>query len=916
MFPTGLLLAVALYAAQTDAIGEVCKAGYTLNNRYKKCYRFHDEHKTWREAKEACQKLNTRLVVYETLQENQDVKRELAPGRMYWMGLHRSFDTSDKTYVWLSGRKLGYNNWARGEPNDVEHKGHECVRDNYDKKFDDHWCDNQHAFICEYYSGPERFQSVELKKDKKSNYYIDVTMIAELSEYVQDVYIQLLRVLAQVKSSEWTEPLTQKRIVRYEQIDGRRMRLYLRLSDYYINKPYSLVVVEGAYESPVISGTFSFKEIPKPENVELEYYHGPSGKVEEVYLSWSKPTNPEIMVTQYAIKVDVKEGTIRYEYVTGGKDHFRYSLHLDSYQEFDVGIQAFNGLEKSGFVTLHGKLQDVPQDYYVEVSRLSAASKSDTVILWTAGRVKQEYHLRLASWHVLAEAYYMDLKMAQFVGAQPKRLPTGTVYTKARTPSKPLAPGVYYVVVDWHSDSKQRHYSKPITVDLTDGTPDRVFDLHIEVSVGAVFVSWPFIYSPNNTMPAGYAIYQPLFRNRVIKVPANATYYRVNVIMFMNSPDRANGCIHFNGCPLHIKAYNRNGESGKAEDVYMKVYGTEGLRSPIDVAVYTPGLAVDTIRYKRSKHETTRLECYEVYSTTEANPYTVEYRKLRVQQKKFDEEGSVLVKLQPDQMQVGFMYWFMFVNPCNDGRLLTSFPFYHNRNPLGPSPVPGGSRPTVPFSRGHCESGYLYLSTYRKCYKFHNEQKSWYDASATCERMQTRLVTYETLQENTDVRGITGDQVYWIGLRRSFVSSNKEFAWLSGRKLNYNNWAHGEPNGLEEKGTECVRDNYYYASGKYDDHNCANNHYFVCEYPVAAHTHPSARNLVNSDDRWDYMRLPLQFEVVATTPRTHRSKRRTGLNETDLATTSPNSTDIDRWLNIISAIGTSHGAHKIARLQK
>jgi len=99
-------------------------------HRYKRI----GERKTWTEAKEYCESQGGHLVTITSTKENEAVYNLIADGakNVYWIGGYLFGDG----WVWVTGEKWEYTNWAPGEPND--RGGNEsCIQMYRLKNYDD-----------------------------------------------------------------------------------------------------------------------------------------------------------------------------------------------------------------------------------------------------------------------------------------------------------------------------------------------------------------------------------------------------------------------------------------------------------------------------------------------------------------------------------------------------------------------------------------------------------------------------------------------------------------------------------------------------------------------------------------------------------------------------------------------------------
>ena len=81
---------------------------------------------TWSEAKAFCESKGGHLVCITSAGEQAAVEQLLASGgkNTYWIGSYR---TSGNTFAWVTGEKMTYTNWDKGEPNNDMNKGEDSV---------------------------------------------------------------------------------------------------------------------------------------------------------------------------------------------------------------------------------------------------------------------------------------------------------------------------------------------------------------------------------------------------------------------------------------------------------------------------------------------------------------------------------------------------------------------------------------------------------------------------------------------------------------------------------------------------------------------------------------------------------------------------------------------------------------------
>lgn len=82
------------------------------------CYKFFSKAKSWNAAKSACEALGTKLVVLNSLAENQAVGQTITGGQGAFIGLYRN--PKDKSrWLWVDRSRATYTRWDGGEPNNV-----------------------------------------------------------------------------------------------------------------------------------------------------------------------------------------------------------------------------------------------------------------------------------------------------------------------------------------------------------------------------------------------------------------------------------------------------------------------------------------------------------------------------------------------------------------------------------------------------------------------------------------------------------------------------------------------------------------------------------------------------------------------------------------------------------------------------
>ena len=105
--------------------------------------------KTWQEANETCQEMDSHLALSKSVDENEFIAAEVGrPESRVWIGLRRS----EGEFVWSDGSKPEFTNWGRSEPKDASVVGRDCVSlltEDIFYSWEVRNCDERQAFICE-----------------------------------------------------------------------------------------------------------------------------------------------------------------------------------------------------------------------------------------------------------------------------------------------------------------------------------------------------------------------------------------------------------------------------------------------------------------------------------------------------------------------------------------------------------------------------------------------------------------------------------------------------------------------------------------------------------------------------------------------------------------------------------------------
>ncbi|XP_041619525.1 low affinity immunoglobulin epsilon Fc receptor [Vulpes lagopus] len=123
----------------------------------------------------------------------------------------------------------------------------------------------------------------------------------------------------------------------------------------------------------------------------------------------------------------------------------------------------------------------------------------------------------------------------------------------------------------------------------------------------------------------------------------------------------------------------------------------------------------------------------------------------------------------------------------------------------------GESRPP------RCTCPEKWLSFQRKCYYFGEEPKRWIQARFACSKLQGRLASIHSQEEQDFLARYANKKGTWIGLRD--LDREGEFIWMDENPLNYSNWRPGEPNNGGQ-GEDCVM---MQGSGQWNDAFCGSS---------------------------------------------------------------------------------------------
>ncbi|KAM5268278.1 secretory phospholipase A2 receptor isoform 2-T2 [Hipposideros larvatus] len=126
----------------------------------------------------------------------------------------------------------------------------------------------------------------------------------------------------------------------------------------------------------------------------------------------------------------------------------------------------------------------------------------------------------------------------------------------------------------------------------------------------------------------------------------------------------------------------------------------------------------------------------------------------------------------------------------------------------------------------HCEPGWNPYN--RNCYKLQKEEKTWNEASHSCQSEKSALIDIASLAEMEFLVNLLGDEnasETWIGL-----SSNKipvSFEWSNGSSVTFTNWHTHEPRIFPNRSQLCVSAEQ--SEGHWKVRNCEETLFYMCK---------------------------------------------------------------------------------------
>ncbi|XP_072267445.1 collectin-12 [Pyxicephalus adspersus] len=123
---------------------------YEWRNFTDKCYFFSSGKDIFDDAKLFCEDKGSMLVVIETKEEQQFIKKQTSDKGNFWIGL--TDREEEKVWKWLDGTLLTFENWKPGQPDNWTPEmgpGEDCAGLIYSGLWNDFHCSDLNNFICE-----------------------------------------------------------------------------------------------------------------------------------------------------------------------------------------------------------------------------------------------------------------------------------------------------------------------------------------------------------------------------------------------------------------------------------------------------------------------------------------------------------------------------------------------------------------------------------------------------------------------------------------------------------------------------------------------------------------------------------------------------------------------------------------------
>ncbi|XP_061200171.1 integrin beta-6 isoform X9 [Neopsephotus bourkii] len=125
-----------------------------------------------------------------------------------------------------------------------------------------------------------------------------------------------------------------------------------------------------------------------------------------------------------------------------------------------------------------------------------------------------------------------------------------------------------------------------------------------------------------------------------------------------------------------------------------------------------------------------------------------------------------------------------------------------------------------------CDSGWYPHN--RNCYRLHREEKSWNDASISCQSDNSGLISISSMADAELLLNLLGSENVsetWIGLYSKNTSA--VFEWSDSTPVKFSNWHSQEPNTFERPGQLCV--SAQGPEGRWKIKKCEDRSFYVCK---------------------------------------------------------------------------------------
>ncbi|KAM4688322.1 collectin-12 [Discoglossus pictus] len=151
--PPGQIASMALQSAPNmDSMLDPSVTGCPLEwrNFTNKCYYFSTGKDIFDDAKLFCEEKGAMLVVIESKEEQQFLKKQTSGNGSFWIGLTDAEE--ENVWKWLDGTLPTFKNWKAGQPDNWAHEqgpGEDCAGLIYSGLWNDFHCEDFNNFICE-----------------------------------------------------------------------------------------------------------------------------------------------------------------------------------------------------------------------------------------------------------------------------------------------------------------------------------------------------------------------------------------------------------------------------------------------------------------------------------------------------------------------------------------------------------------------------------------------------------------------------------------------------------------------------------------------------------------------------------------------------------------------------------------------